>query len=272
MSGAAARRVDPVREWVKVSAFIRKNWLMARRNVFTVFEVVFWPTVGVLSVGLLTRFLDLGPETTAFILIGTLALSIIQVCQLDVAYAIMFDMWAKGIKHQFLAPIRLWHLALGSWLMGILRGLAVFALAAGLAWWGFGFNFFRPGPGALVAFLLGLFLSAVTIGLGVSALLLLFGLRAEVSAWSAVSLILLLAGIYYPVSLLPGPVATLAAWIPLTYFLDAFRSHYGFAPVFPGALWKGFAAALAYLALAYAALAAALTHARRRGTLLKFSE
>lgn len=266
MSGGA------LREWVKVSAFVRKNWLMARRNIFAVFEVVFWPTVGVLSVGLLTRFLGLGPETTAFILIGTMALSVIQVCQLDVAYAILFEMWAKGIKHQFLAPVGLWHLALGSWLMGILRGLAVFALAAGLAWWGFGFDFFRPGPGPLFAFLLGLFLSALAIGLGVSTLLLLFGLRAEVSAWSAVSLILLLAGIYYPVSLLPAPVAAVAAWIPLTYFLDAFRTHYGFAPGFEASLAKGFATSLAYLALTYGALGAALTHARRRGTLLRLSE
>ena len=266
MTGTAAR------EWTKVSAFIRKNWLMARRNIFTVFEVVFWPTVGIFSVGLLTRFVGLGPETTAFILIGTLALSIIQVCQLDVAYAILFEMWAKGIKHQFLAPVGLWHLALGSWLMGILRGLAVFALAAGLAWWGFGFDFFRPGPAALAAFLLGLFLNAVVIGLGVSTLLLLFGLRAEVSAWSAVSLILLLAGIYYPVSLLPAPVAAVAAGIPLTYFLDAFRAHYGFAPVFEAALVKGFATSLVYLALTYGALGAALTHARRRGTLLRLSE
>ena len=62
---------------IRVVAFTKKNWINTKRNVFTIFEVVFWPTVGVLSVGLLTRFLDLTPEMSTFVLIGTLALSLV---------------------------------------------------------------------------------------------------------------------------------------------------------------------------------------------------
>ena len=78
-------------EWVRIWAFAARNLIMARRNVFFVFELTFLPGVAMLSHGLLTRFLALTPQMTAFILVGTVALSSIQVCQLDVAYAVLFD-------------------------------------------------------------------------------------------------------------------------------------------------------------------------------------
>jgi ABC-2 type transport system permease protein len=257
-----------VRTW----AFAYRNVIMARRNVFFVFELTFWPGVAMLSHGLLTRFLDLTPEMTAFILVGTVALSAVQVCQLDVAYAVLFDIWSKSMKHQFLTPVRIHHLALGSWLVGVGRGVTVFALMAWIGSWAFGFDFVGAGPASLALFLLGCFLTALVIGLLVCTLVLLFGTRAETSAWAAVNFVVMLAGIYYPVSVLPDAVAAVSRGIPLTYFLDAFRAGYGFESEFAHPWLTGFALALLYAGLAQWALAAAVTRARRTGLLLKLSE
>ncbi len=60
--------------------------------------------------------------------------------------------------------------------------------------------------------------------------------------------------------------------MPLTYFLDAVRAGYGFAPEFEHPLVKGFALVAVYLVLAHALLAAAVGRARRTGLLLKLSE
>lgn len=259
-------------ELTKVSAFFQKSWRMTHRNVMTVFEVVFWPVVGLLSVGLMTTFLGLGRDATVFVLVGTLAFSVVHVCQLDVAYAVLFDIWGKSLKHQFLAPVRPWHVVLGAWLMGLLRAGVVFFLMTAVSRWTFGVSFLAPGWAPVGAFFLGLVVSAAGVGLGVVTLLLLLGVHAEVTAWSGVSLVLLLCGIYYPVSLLPAPLATVAGAIPLTYFLEAFRAHFGFAPVFGEPLLRGYALALAYLALGYAAFAWAVTRARRTGMLLRLSD
>ena len=134
-------------EWVRLTAFAYRNLIMARRNVFFLFELTFWPGVAMISHGLLTRFLDLTPPMTAFILVGTVALSAVQVCQLDVAYAVLFDIWSKSMKHQFLTPVRIHHLALGSWLVGVGRGVIVWALMALIGSQAFGFDFL--GAGAL---------------------------------------------------------------------------------------------------------------------------
>src|SRR5215468_10174518 len=159
---------------------------MARRNVFFVFELTFWPGVAMLSHGLLTRFLHLDARMTAFILVGTVALSAIQVCQLDVAYAVLFDIWSKSMKHQFLTPIGIRHLALGAWLVGVGRGITVWALMALIGTRAFGFDFLGAGPLSVVTFLLGCFLTSLTVGLLVCTLVLLFGTRAETSAWATV--------------------------------------------------------------------------------------
>lgn len=277
MSVAVAGRSPGVgsplaRELVKVSAFFLRNWRMTHRNVFTVFEIVFWPIVNLLSVGFLTTFLQATPETVVFVLVGTFALSTVQVCQLDVAYAVLFDMWSKSVKHQLVAPIRPWHLVLGSWLMGLVRGTAVFGLQAAVSHWIFGVNVLAHGPVPVVALLAGLLLSAAGVGLLVSTLLMLFGLRAEVSAWSGVSLVLLLCGVYYPVSILPAPLQGVAAGVPLTHFLEAFRAHLGYAPLFTAPLLRGYGLAVVYLVGGYALFTWAIQRARRTGMLLKLSD
>jgi len=258
-------------ELVAVWAFALRSLLMASRNVFFFFELLFWPIVGVVSIGFLARFLHLGQAETSFVLIGTIALSTVQVCQLEVAYAVLYDVWSKSMKHQFLAPIGVRHLTTGSWVVGVVRGLLVFVLLAALARWAFAFDAFAAGAWGLTVFLLGCFLTAWVVGVFVCTLVMHFGNRAEASAWATVNLVLVLAGIYYPISVLPAPAAALAAAVPLTYFLDAYRTHYGFAPEFPHPVATGLALSAVYLALSHWSLVAALQRARRTGQLLKMS-
>jgi ABC-2 type transport system permease protein len=259
-------------EWVAVWAFALRNLLMASRNVFFVFELVFWPVVGVLSIGLMSRFLALNDADAAFILTGTIALSTVQVCQLDVAYAVLFDVWSKSMKHQFLAPIGVRHLTTGSWLIGVVRGILVFALLASVAHVAFGFDALRGGPMALAIFLLGCFLTAWIVGVAVCSLVMLFGTRAETTAWASVNFVLVLAGIYYPVSVLPAALAPLSAAIPLTHFLDAYRAHFGFPTAGGWPVSTGLALSALYLGLSHWGFVAAVHRTRRSGLLLRMSE
>jgi ABC-2 type transport system permease protein len=245
---------------------------MNRRNVFAVFEMLFWPLVGLLSVGLLTRFLELGPETVSFVLIGAVAMNTMQIAQLDVSYALLYDVWAKSLKHGLIAPINLGHVVLGAGLVGLIRGLVVFALMLGCGIWAFDMDLSQPGWPALGLFFSGLFLVAVIAGVLVLSLVLWFGHRAEITAWAISYLVLLLSGMYYPVTLLPSGLQIVAQALPLTYFLEYFRSFYGFPLTTAGPLARGFGLSLVYLALGYGLITWSLRFARQRGTLLKLSE
>jgi ABC-2 type transport system permease protein len=185
---------------------------------------------------------------------------------------VLYDVWSKSVKHQFLAPIGVRHLTLGSWLVGVLRGVLIFIILALIARWAFGFDPFRGGVTALVVFLIGCFLTAWVVGVFVCALITLAGSRAEAFAWATVNLVLVLAGIYYPVSILPPPVAAIASAIPLTYFLDAYRVHFGFTSEFARPIAMGFALSALYAVLSHWAFVAAVRRARYSGLLLKMSE
>lgn len=256
----------------RTRAFVFKNLIMTRRNVFTLFEILFWPLVALLSVGLLAEFAELEPRMKAFILVGVVSMSVVQVCQLDVSYALLYDVWSKAVKHTLIAPVGLRHLFAGSLIVGILRGGAVFLILMAASYLIFAFDFTARGLPALCVFLLGLFLSAAMVGLFVCILVFTFGLRAEVAAWSLVSLMLLVCGIYYPVSILPSWVMWLSALVPLTYFLEYFRQLYGFEPTFSHVLAKGSLMVAIYLVLELLLVKAALKRAKKTGMLLKLSE
>ena len=260
------------RTMIQIWAFVFKNWIMTKRNIFSLFEILFWPVVGFFSIGLLTTFLQLDVNMTGFLLTGIISMSVIQVCQIDVAEALLYDLWAKSMKHTFLAPLHPFQLIFGSWLIGIIRALVAFLLLSVFSFVSFGFDFFRPGLLPLGLFLFGLFLIAALVGTTVCILVLLFGYKAEVAAWSLSSLMALVCGIYYPVSVLPFPLPGIARAIPLTYFLADFRSFYGFQEQFRNALGWGFGLIGCYAITEAILFKTVLHRARKTGVLLKLSE
>ena len=60
--------------------------------------------------------------------------------------------------------------------------------------------------------------------------------------------------------------------IPLTYFLEYFRSFYGFPSDPNGFLVRGYGFSFLYLGLAWIGLELVIRHAKRTGILIKLSE
>lgn len=257
---------------IQISAFFFKIWLITRKRVFHIFEILFWPAIGLISVGLLTRFLDLESNMVSFILIGVIALSIVQIGQLDISYIILYSVWNKSLKQELAAPITIFHLITGAWMMGAIHSLLVFCLLSLFSFYAFGFQFLDQGLVPLALFYSGLVLTSAVVGIIVCALAFRFGGRAHVGATSIVSIMILLSGIYYPVRVLPQPLKALSACIPLTYFLEYFRSFNGFSTSIESPLVVGYFLVAVYLMLATGALFYAIHHSKKSGILLKMSE
>ena len=258
-------------ELAKTFAFTYRNVTMTKRNVFLLGDMVYWPFIAVLSIGFMLAYLQIGTQNAAVVLSGVVAMSVLQPCQLDVSYVLLFDMWSKSLKHTLVAPVGRRHYILGAWLFGMFRGTVTFLVLTLLVNWLFDFNILAAGIGPTIVFLSGLFLSGLFIGLLIIILLYSFGMRAEIAAWSIVSLVMIVCGIYYPVNVLP-PAARLAGQcIPLTWFLDAFRQAFG-VPGDPHAVLKGYGLSAVYMAGLYFLVVVSEKRARRRGTILKMSE
>jgi ABC-type multidrug transport system ATPase subunit/ABC-type multidrug transport system permease subunit len=251
-------------------AFSYRNFLFAVRNFFAFVELVFWPVVSLISIGLLGDFLQLGENALAFVLTGAITAGILQVTQLDVAYSLLYEVWSKSMKHTFLTPVGVSESLFGSWLIGVVRGLAIFIILGVAAIVLFGFRL--PPLSTTLIFLVGIFSAAFLLGLLVNVLILIFGQKAEITAWMFSYLFMLVAGIYYPVETLPGGLHFLAQAIPITYFLEYFRQHFGFQSSNHGVLVKGFGLVVLYVFLGLAMMRYAFHQARRNGTIVRLSE
>lgn len=255
---------------IKLFAFSYRNWIFARRNFFTFMEILFWPIMGLVSVGLMSSFIKLEGNLLNFILTGAITAGVLQVTQLDVSYGILYDIWSKSLKHTFLSPVSHYHYIFGSWIIGMVRGSVVFTILTMFSHFAFGFNL--PGVLTTIIFVSGIYLYALSIGMTVCLLVLLFGERVDITAWSLASMTMLICGIYYPVTYLPKFFMYLSNFIPLTFFLEYFRSDYGFKPVFSHSLIKGYLLAFAYITLLFCLLRYATKKSQKTGMILRLSE
>lgn len=251
-------------------AFAYRNYIFAKRNVFVIVEMMFWPVMAVLSVGLMGGFLQLEERTLAFVLTGAIASGVLQVTQLDVGYSLLYDVWSKSIKHTFLTPAGLTPALVGPWIIGIIRGFIIFWVLYLLSL--FLFEFHLPGLLSTLMFLSGVFWMSLLSGISVWVLILNYGQRAEIAVWAMAYLVMVVCGIYYPVNVLPEPLSTFGKWLPLTYFLDEFRSEYGFPHLFEHGIIKGWILNFAYTLLGIWCAKMAIRRAYRTGVLIRLSE
>lgn len=260
-----------VTNWLRrCCAFSYRNYLIAIRNIFAYVELVFWPIISLISIGLLGDFLELQEKALAFILTGAIAAGVLQVTQLDVAYSLLYEIWSKSLKHTLLTPVGISEHLFGSWVIGVVRGMAIFIVLGLSAIFLFGFSF--PSLPITLIFLLGLFGCSLLLGMIVGILVLLFGQKADITAWMFAYLFMLLCGIYYPIDTLPKALAIIAQWIPITYFLEYFRQSFGFIPLHEHGLIKGFGLIVIYLFLGLLWVKYAFTYARQKGIIVRLSE
>jgi ABC-2 type transport system permease protein len=255
----------------EIFAFAYRNYALTKNEFYAIFEMLFWPLVSLISVGLLGEFLYLDREAVAFILIGVITLSVVQIAQIDVTYVMLLDMWSMSLKYTIVTPAPFYRMVTGAWLFGSLRGVISLALLILLSAWLFGFTLTLPAT-AMAAFVLGILLSAMLIGIFNCILILVFGRRAEIFAWTLSAIVMIFCGIYYPVTILPEPFRAIGLMIPITHYLEFFRSFYGFQSIFPDPLLIAFAETLVYLALLLVVAEISMLRARRTGLVLKLSD
>ena len=257
--------------WVnRAFAFTVRSAIYARRNLFVMTDVFFWPMISVVSIGLMAKFVQLGPQTLGFVMTGALAAGVLQIAQLDVGYTVLYELWSKSFKHTLLTPVGVSEGVAGTWIIGMVRGLIAFVLLSTAAAWGFGFHL--PGLMTTALFLFGLFACAFILGILVNILILSFGQKVEITAWMFAQLFMIICGIYYPVDILPKFFQYLALMVPITHFLEFFRQSYGFKAHTPYPLLTGFALTLLYIMLSLRFLSHAYTRARKKGIIIRLSE
>jgi len=202
---------------------------------YWVWEVVwlFYSLVSVLSIGYLASGLGaLGVEGGSFdlhraqlyLLVGALLWGYLSLVFMEAAYAIAWERWEGTIEYTFMAPVRRVTHLFGICLFAIGYGLARTFVVLLIAIAMFGLDFSHAEIPAALAVLAASTAPLIGLSILTAVLPLLSPQKGEQMSIALQGFLLLVSGIYYPLSVLPVPMQIAGAASPLTYALSGIRA------------------------------------------------
>ncbi len=201
---------------------------------YWVWEVVwlFYSLVSVLSIGFLASGLGtLGLEGGSFdlhkaqlyLLVGALLWGYLSLVFMEAAYAISWERWEGTIEYTFMAPVRRITHLFGICLFAIGYGLARTFVVLLIATAMFGLDFSHADIPAALAVLAASTVPLIGLSILTAVLPLLSPQKGEQMSVALQGFLLLVSGVYYPLSVLPVPMQIAGAASPLTYALAGIR-------------------------------------------------
>jgi ABC-2 type transport system permease protein len=218
---------------VKASyAFVERNFNLTKR--YFTWEIVFmvYSVVQALSILYIGDSMGVGPSAIKgaalarvilFLSIGALVWSYLSTVFEIISETITWERWEGTIEYTLMAPVsRLTHLV-GTSLFGVAYSLLRTVLILGILSLFFHIDLSHAN---LLSSLVVVVLSSFSfIGLGIMAavLPLLYTERGAQMTYVISSALLLVSGVYYPVSVLPGWMQVIGTVSPANYALDSIR-------------------------------------------------
>jgi ABC-2 type transport system permease protein len=259
----------------RVAAMVLRYLYLLRSSWPRVLELVYWPAVQLLVWGFLQLYITQNAGFFARaggVFIGAVMMwDILFRGQLGFSISFLEEMWSRNLGNLMISPLRPFEFVCALMIMSIVRlaiGMVPVSLMA-IAF--FGFNVYGLGL-ALAAFFMNLILTSWAVGIVVSGVVMRNGMGAESLAWTMMFLIMPVICVYYPVSVLPGWLQTVAWGLPPTYVFEGMRALILEGVFRADLMFEALALNALYFAVAVGIFLALLDSARRIGSLLQSGE
>jgi ABC-2 type transport system permease protein len=211
----------------RVGAVVLRMMYLYRGSPQRVFPIFVWVAVDVLLWGFITRYLNsvsradfnFVPALLGAVLLWDFLTRVMQ----GVTMTLFEDVWSRNFLNFFATPLRTSEYLAGMVIAAVITSslslivMLVFAQAA------FGLSFLAFGA-ALAPFLMVLFLTGIALGVAASAIVLRLGPASEWLIWPIPMLISPFAGVFYPITVLPGWMQAFAMLLPPSYVFEGMRS------------------------------------------------
>ena len=203
-------------------AFVERNFNLSKR--YWGWEVAFlvYSVAGALAVTLIGRDQN-SARLILSLMIGATFWNYLSVVFSIIAEQISWERWEGTLEYTMMAPVRRISQLFGSTVFAILWGLLHTSVVLTVLVLFFGIDLSRADfLTAGVLMLIGS-LSIIGIGMMAATLPLIWVERGDQMVFVIQSLLLLISGVYYSVTILPAPMQVVAAFSPATYILDGVR-------------------------------------------------
>lgn len=256
--------------------FIRQLFLI-RSNPTRLAGIFIWVILDVIQWGFITKYLGtFGAATFSFInvILGAIILwGFMSRIEQGIMMAFLEDVWSRNFINCFASPLKIREYIAGLVLTSITTaacGFLIMVLIAGLV---FGYNIFKIGI-FLLPYILILFIFGIAMGIFMAAVIFRLGPAAEWIGWPIPIVLSLFAGVFYPISTLPGFLQVFSKLIPASYIFESMRTILAtglFSSQLALNLLIGFALALLYLFLTYFMFARVYKYNIKNGKISRFN-
>ena len=214
----------------RIGAMLSRHFFLIRKSWPRLLSFAYYPVMQLLVWGFVTQYL--GPQSASqgvlqavpgILLTGVLLWDVLVRGELGLFLSFLEEMYSRNLGNLFVSPLRLHEFVIAQMLMSIVRVVIGSGVALLVAVAFFDLQIARQ------AFALSLCLGCLlvfgwAVGLLANGLVLRFGLGAEEIGWAVVFLIGPLSGAYYPISVLPSWLQTVAYALPTAWAFEAMRT------------------------------------------------
>jgi ABC-2 type transport system permease protein len=216
-------------ELIGVAGVIERNLYLTRRYIWWDLAFLVWTVANTLTIVFIGRGIEASgaaidvERVTTYLLIGAVIWAYLGIIFEFITETVAWERWEGTIEYTFMAPLRrsahLAGMAAFAVLYGLIRALLIFGIV------GLFFDLSLSNANFLAAIVVLLVASVSFAGIGImtAVLPLISPEKGAQLGFVAQGVLLVVSGIYYPVTVLPDWMRWLAAISPATYALDGVR-------------------------------------------------
>jgi ABC-2 type transport system permease protein len=203
-------------------AFVERNYNLTKRYIGWELAFLVYAIAGSLSVSLIGQ--SVGDRRLLMLLVvGAVFWNYLSVVFQSIGDTITWERWEGTLEYTMMAPVRRSVQLLGSALYAVIYGLIHTAVLLAVLALFFSLDLGRANLAAAAVFMAVGSLSLIGIGMLAAILPMMSVERGSQMVFVLQSCLLLVSGVYYPVSVLPGWMQLISQVSPATYVLDAVR-------------------------------------------------
>jgi ABC-2 type transport system permease protein len=226
MPGAAAALRH---ELIGLAGVVERNIYLVKRYIWWDVAFFIWTVANTLTIVFIAKGIEAGGgkidvnEVTTVLLIGAVVWAYLGIIFEILTETVAWERWEGTIEYTFMAPlsrpIHLFGMGLFAIAYGVIRAVLLFAVVALF----FSLQLSNANFAAALIVLIVASISFIGIGMMTAVLPLISPEKGTQLGFVAQGILLVVSGVYYPVSVLPEWMQWVAKISPATYALDGIR-------------------------------------------------
>lgn len=250
----------------RIKAVLLQEFFITK-DLTIIMDLPFFSIVTTIMFGFMSIFLSgtTNSIVARYFLIGALLWDVIRIAQYSMSVEALWNIWSRNLSNMFITPMSLKEYLLAQMISGTIKAVTLLSFSSLIILMGFNFNILSLGIPNLILFLVNLVIFSWSSGMIILGIILRYGTRLQAFAWGLIALLQPLTAAFFPVSILPQYLRTIAYLFPPTYIFEAARSSLSNPSVNWNLIGVAFTENVIYLTISIWFINLMFNNSRKRG-------